>query len=454
MTQTEVWFRNPHNYIKEMVEANYGWIAWDRGLVHKRNLNTVAHAELYFGKTIPYRILIIGQQGTAEVGPGNNLGNPIAVYPTWSYGDEQALLEELVSSPVGEDKEICFSFDVQKDELPVYGQEHRVVITNVPNAGSIGARKFYSWLSQLQEDYPKCIIHLHGSYSFRMMFGMGYRATDFDPRTSAGNGSIFLPNGRCIKSDQASKQAKWFSATGFLPVDMAVPRNRCIFNIKSTIWAGKNYAELNNFRLNAHSNVDSTSSDGEYVPKTVKFVKPSYAEEGDMMTCDNCSLADNCRYERTGAVCSVPGAEMTQLGKYFKTRDSATIMDGLSELMGQNARRLESGIREEDDMGELNPEVTKIMGQIFEQGVKLAKLVDPSLRGAKVAVNVLQSGGTTQIASNPKELLASAVRELELQGIKREDITPAMIEGMLSGMVNQNAANRAIEGVVISQDNS
>jgi hypothetical protein len=146
---------------------------------------------------------------------------------------------------------------------------------------------------------------------------------------------------------------------------------------------------------------------------------------------------------------------MSNLGKYFRTRDSGQIMDGLGELLARNAGRLETGMESEEAMGELDPEVSKVAAQVFDQAVKLAKLVDPSLNGAKVSVNVLnQNGGTTASVAQPlnsKELLAGAVRELERQGIKREDVTPGMIEAMLTNMVHQ-AQPQAIEGTVISKE--
>jgi hypothetical protein len=455
MTETEVWFRNPHNYIKELVETRQGNVTWDRGLVHKRNIDTVAHAGLYFGQSIPFRILLIGPQGTAELGRGRNIDNPIAVYPTWSYGEPQSLLEEIVQMPVGEDRDICDDDTIEPDMRPVFGQEHRVVITDIPNANQMGGKAFYRYLKELQENHPHLIIHLHGSYSYNMMFGMGYKSADYDPRTTASKGNIQLPSGQVVKYEQANNKPKWFTVTGFLPVDMTIPSKRCQYNIKSAVWAGENFGKIHNFTVQK-TKVDTESSAGEYKPPVVKKQYGPSAKRAatDMITCNTCSLANKCKYERADSICTVPGADMSDLSKFFRTRDSGQIMDGLSELMAMNANRLVAGAAAEEDMGELDPEVTKIMGQIFDQGVKLAKLADPSLRGAKVAVNVLQQGGgTTQIsASNPKELLAGAIREIERQGIKREDITSKMIEGMLSGMTNPDQRDRAIEGTIIAED--
>ena len=88
-----------------------------------------------------------------------------------------------------------------------------------------------------------------------------------------------------------------------------------------------------------------------------------------------------------------------------------------------------------------------MMGQVFDQGVKLAKLIDPNLNGSKVQVNV--SGAATVSATSPRQLIAAAVRELEARGVPREKITTEMIQGLLTGMNDESAKNRAIEGTVV-----
>ena len=124
------------------------------------------------------------------------------------------------------------------------------------------------------------------------------------------------------------------------------------------------------------------------------------------------------------------------------------IIDGLGTLMAANTHRLERGLRYEEMDGDLSPEVSKMMGQVFDQGVKLAKLIDPNLSGgAKVQVNV--NGAAAVSTTNPRQLIASAVRELRARGIAREDITQEMIQGLLTGMNDEGAKTRAIEGTVV-----
>lgn len=449
---TEVWFRNPDNFIRELVEVGEHKIAWDRGILVKKRIDPVAHARLYFGATTPYRVLLVGAQGTAELRPGDTLLKPHAVYPSWEYGESSALLEDMLENPPGKDLAACFDASVPPDERPVYGQENRVLILNTPVASSGPGRKFLRYLKELQEDHPDSIIHVHGLYSWRYAFGMGLGAADIDPRVTAQKGKVCLPAGSEVPYERAQANPKWVTSLGFKPADLAVPRNRCMYNIKSAVWAGKNYDELLKFRTRSVPGFrpDIFTPNADYRPPEVGQMVVPKGGEGDKFLCDTCSLQGNCSYFRAGAVCSLPNAEPKELAAFFNTRDSGHIIDGLGTLVAANARRLDRGMRIELDDGELDPEVTKILGQVFDQGTKLAKLIDPNLRGgAKVQVNVGAGGAAAISAGNPRQLIAAAIRELEDQGIRRDEITPDMIKGMFEGMQNPARKQQAIEGTVI-----
>ena len=311
------------------------------------------------------------------------------------------------------------------------------------------------YLKELQEEYPQSIIHAHGLYGYKVAFGMGLGAADVEPRTAAQKGKVALPSGKEVPYEQCAANAKWVTTMGFKPVDLQTPRVRCMYNIKSALWAGKHYDELYNFRIRNDGSVpDSQTPDANYKQKPLKsgsgYVPAEFrkAGEGDRYLCDVCSLQDKCKYFRSGAVCSVPGAEPTQLARFFNSRNADLIIDGLGTLLAANTHRLERGLKYEEIDGDLSPEVSRMMGQVFDQGVKLAKLIDPNLAGgAKVQVNV--NGAASVSTTNPRQLIASAVRELESRGISREDITPEMIQGLLTGMNDEGAKNRAIEGTVI-----
>ena len=315
---TQVWFRNPHDYVRELVEVGECNVAWDRGILVKKKIDPVKHAELYFGQAFAWRALCVGDQGTAEYRPGSEYGKPVAVYPTWVYGESSIILEEMLARPMGEDMESCSDFSVPDDERPMWGQEHRVVITEIPNVRSGPGRSFMRYLRDLQEEYPKAIIHVHGLYSWKQCFGMGYGAADVDPRTPAQKGNVHTPSGQLLKFERLAAKPQWAASMGFKPADLEVPRNRCIYNIKSALWAGKNYMELVKFKVQGGNNpVDYESPDEQFVPATTAspFTGSEKAVEGDKFICNSCSLQDKCKYFREGAVCTVPGAEPVQVAQ-------------------------------------------------------------------------------------------------------------------------------------------
>lgn len=446
---TEVWFRNPHNYVRQLAEVGGPFrVTWDRGMLVKKRIDPVQHAKLYFGEDADVEILCVGTQGTAHLDLEHSLDRPKAVYPTWEYGENFNVLEEMVSSPIGLDADAC-SAAIPLDERPVVGQPHRVVVTNLPNAQLGANRPFYRNLRELQEEYSDCIILLHGSYSYRVMFGMGFGAADVDPRTDAANGKVNLPNGKTLAYARTVGQLQWVNLLGMSVTDLKVPSERCIFNIKSARWAGENFEKNLKPKTRGTTTVDPDS------PMTVIPVTSNYrsnfkteVQEGDMVNCDSCSLSDSCKLYREGAVCSVQGTESSSLAKMFQSRDSSKIIDGLGTVLAAQTDRLQRGMESEEEFGELDPEVTKMMNSIFGNGIKLAKLVDPTLTKPLVQIN---NGKATAVAgSSPKEMAAIVLAELERQGIPRDEVTPAMFERMLLKMTGGPAPQELPEGRVVN----
>lgn len=452
---TQVWFRNPQNYIRELVECRARNIAWDRGMLHKRRIDPYKHADLYFSQAgiTDWRLLLVGDQGSAELRRGFNIDNPVGVYPTWRASESLELLEEMMAYPIGEDSEACNDPDVEIDERPVYSQEHRVIVTELPHLSTGPGRALVKKIKELQEDYPECIVHLHGLYSHRVNFGMGFGSCDVDPRNNAAKGKVMLPSGKEMIAEKTIGCPQWVTMLGFRVVDLKEPRNRCMYNIKASLWAGENYMENIKFKSTGDGVADTTKKSVVPVQTSSHMSGPMKPKSGDKLQCDTCSLQSKCKYYRQGAVCSVPGSEPAALAKFFQTRDSDMIIDGLGTLVAAQTRRMEKGMAEEELYGELDPEVTKLMNQIFTNGVKLAKLVDPTLNaGPRVQVNVGQGGAAAVSAATPNQLMGAIVRELESRGVERDKITPDMIQSMLSEMAGANRAPKAIEGQVVSRD--
>lgn len=452
--KTQVWFRNPHNYIRELVECQAINICWDRGLLAKRRIDPYKHIETYFAMRQDWRLMLIGEQGSAEYRYGDSV-NPVGVYPTWDgVEDELAVLEEMMQYPLGEDADACNDPSLKLDERPVANQEHRVVVTNLPSLNTGPGKALGRKIKELQEDYPDCIVHIHGTYSWRFNFGMGFRSADVDPRTNAGKGKVTLPNGKEMIAERAIITPQWVNLLGMSVVEISKePRKRCIFNIKSAVWAGDNFMENVAFKSKGYSKVDVEAK--VHSPAVVANNKPYTSptlpiQPTDKISCDTCTLSNSCKFYREGSVCSVPGSEPASLAAYFGTRDSDTIVEGLAQLQKVGARRLEKGIRDEEMYGELDPEVTKMMNQLFTQGEKLAKLVDPTLRqGPQVQVNV--GGAVGSGASTPNQVMGGIIRELEARGVPRDKITPEMVTSLIAEMSspNRQAVPQLVESTAI-----
>jgi hypothetical protein len=465
--RTETWFRNPDNYVRELVDAGHRLVVWDRGYLAKKKIDPVRHANNYFAG-YPFRILEVGDptQGCAEYLPGTTHGKPAAVYPVVSFSEDKdpvSVLEELLGSSTGENSELCHDLSTPERERPVFGQEHRVVVTDLPDMSTGRGRAVARALRDLQADYPEAIVHVHGLYSWHTLFGFGFRSVDFEPRSTAQKGKIFLPMGKEIKYEAAGILVNWVSLLGFKPVELSDPKRRCIYNIKSALWAADNYTENQRIRFKRNMSAgpaDTSSPDAEFKPETTVAVRtgPKVAAlPTDKVTCDTCSLANGCKVYRAGAVCSLT-KEGKSLAEMLRSRDSSQIIDGLGAIVGKQAERLERAMEDEEEFQELSPEVTGMLNATFKNGVTLAKLIDPGLRaGPKVAVNVGPGAGNVSVgmAVSPQQLMAGVIAELEAMGIERKDITPPMVQNILRRMNNEQSGDakaianeRVLEGEV------
>jgi hypothetical protein len=459
--RTEVWFRNPDNYVRELVDAGCRNVVWDKGYLKKKKIDPVRHANNYFAG-FPFRVLDLGnpEQGCAEYLPGDVYGKPSAVYPVVSFVEDKdaiSVLEELMQTPHGDSIELCHNPNTPEEERPVFGQEHRVVVTDLPDMSSGRGRAFARSLRDLQADYPECTLHIHGLYSWHTLFGFGFRSVDFEPRSSAQKGKIIMPMGREMKYEAAPILVNWVSLLGFKPAELADPKRRCVYNIKSALWAADHYSENERIRFKRNAALgpatDTESSDAEFKPSTTIAVRtgPKVAPlPTDKVTCDNCSLANGCKVYRAGAVCSLT-QEGKSLAEMLRSRDSGQIIDGLGAILHKQATRLEQALDDEDEFQELSPDVTAMLNATFKNGVTLAKLVDPNLRaGPKVAVNVGPGVGgvSVGIGVSPQQVMGNVVAHLENMGIERSQITPKMVQDVLRQMNGEQPDPKIIEGQV------
>lgn len=445
--RTDVFFRNADNYVKELVESDYRQVIWDRGYLYKKRIDPVRHADLYFSG-FSYRIWDLGneEQGCAEYVPGCNRETPSAVYPVLSMMGEQAIhsLEQLAMNPIGENEKACLDLDTHRTERPVYGQDHIIIITDLPDMSTGRGRSMVRTIRDVQIDYPDATFHIHGLYSFATIFGLGFKSADYEPRSAAQKGKIVLPPGREVKYEAAAIMPQWISLLGFKPAELSDPKRRCIYNIKSTLWSAENFTETmaRRFRRNpkGSSPIDTDSSDNTFLPVTTKQALPVGIKilDGDKITCDTCSLTDACKVYRAGAVCSLT-QEHRGLAGMFQTRDSGVVIEGLSRILTKQAERAQRAMDDEEEFQELSSDVTKMLDGLFKNGIQFAKLIDPVLRSPKLAVNVNGAGAVTVGSERPtpQQVMKDVFSALEAQGFRREEITPEIVKLQMRAMYGE-----------------
>lgn len=441
--------RNPRNYIQEALEVGASCFAWDRGFCVKRDLDPVRWTDTYVGvNDIGERHLLVGSQGTSEFRHGQHImGRPVAVYPTFRYGDPLEKLFGFLEHPAGDEPDRYVSEDRLLSAVP--GQEHRIVITDIGNLTSPMTKKFLRELAAVQKDHPEAIMHLHGLYSYRAMFGLGFRSADVDPRSSAAKGKVLMPHGKEMTYERAADQPKWINLMGMHPSDLRVPRQRCIFNILSAGWAAKHFMDNVKWSVNKKNTdfVDPDDPISEISTDTrIMLHNGVRPQEGDRWLCNLCTLQSSCKFFREGAVCTVPDSEPLELAHFFQTTDSDTIITGLGTLLAAQSRRLATAMEMEEASEGISPEVTKIINTLFDRGVKLAKLVNPTLAAAGAARINIDARQQSIQAGSPQQLMAAVVQELVARGVRREDITPEMVMDILEKP--EDVRVRAIESAV------
>lgn len=444
---TELWFRDPWNYIRELASTGYAKVTWNWMILTQKKINPVASAEMYFAG-LPWELLCIGSFGATHYVSGNKFGSPNAVYPLYRATEPTSVLEHYLNNPAGQDKSLCFDLGIETHIRPVWGQEHRVVVTDIPSLATVEGKNFIYYLAELQDLFPEAVIHINGISGFNNLFGMGFGAADCNPRHNASGMSLMLPSGLYAAPEWVAARAPhYFEMFDYKPSEINTPKKCCIYNIRSAIWASEHYEEEVRYmvrkglrdkqRVMINPEDASAEDYGVELPRLTKsyLVGKQKPQQGDKFACNFCSLQLTCKLFRLGAVCSVPGSDPVPLSRFFGTRDSGKIIDGLAMIVQGQANRLEEAMKQEKPEKGLDPEISKELTRTFQNGVKLAQLIDPNLRsGAKVQVNV--NGGNAAIVgqANEQDIVATVVRQLELQGTKREDITPEILENALAAM--------------------
>lgn len=459
---TDVWFRNARSCLDVCAEEGVNRLSWTRQqLMRHKQDGILIVRQFYMATSVRPRILIIGIQGSAEYNLMDRYDEPIGVYPTWSgKNDPLSELYDFIENPWGEDEQKCSDLTLPKSLRPVLGQRHRVVIHDNPSSASGVGKDFWLRIAQMQEDYPNVDLFVNGTKSFGALFGLKFKEGDYGLSDLGDTNQHFiLPNGMTIKLnegeiDKLFQWQDWVKALGFdLKTIVSDQKERYRFRIRSARWASKHWAENYRFHIPSKNVVpDYDTPEESYRPKNGKLILTSRRftlRDADKFLCNRCRIAPGCKIYRQDSICGLKDSKVGDLEKFFQSRNAGLIVDGLARITQLQAQRLEASMEAETVSGAVSPEVTKQINSLFANGAKLAQLVDPELRGGpKVQVNVGVNGNAAvQVTNaNPKQIMADIVAALELQGLTREQITPAMIEGVLKGMAETGDKQQALEG--------
>lgn len=472
----DFWLRQPKGYLAEALEEGFRQFTWHIPALYKSRIEVLSWLRAYsmgYGENI--RLRLLDYHGCAEYTVFSNYDSPLAVYPTWAAEDEPwEQLEWLIKNPPGESIDFCTSQEVPKHMRPVWGQKHVIVIHRLPPPG-ISQSVLAMQLRQLQLDNPQVELFISGFRQFNSIFGMNFKGADWMPlnvtATDGVNEMVVLPTGKVIKDEYIwdPRYRDWFELLGFDQID-TVSRNDFVkFTLRSAMWAWRNWDRVTPFVTKRTNIRDLVQQDPTFLSVDERsFILPAArrrlmrnlglrAGEFDKFTCDTCILHNVCTLYRENSVCTVKGSDAVALADNFGSRNVDVLLNGLSEIVRRNAERLEDAMVDEEAAGEgLDPEVTKLTKTVFDQGAKLARLVDPArFAGPKVNVNVgVGSGGNASVAisTDPRQMVAGIVAELEAKGIPRENITSDMIKGVLEAAAHAGT-KRAVEAAAIVQEN-
>jgi hypothetical protein len=456
----DLWIMQSRRYVDIALEEGLRQFTVQTGSMMKTQNEELSWMRAHTAAYGPVKVMIIDHAGAAEYSTFGNYTRPLAVYPTWAAEDEPwETLIWLLENPVGENEQFCDDPKILPEHRPVKGQKHRVVVHRLPKPGP-ERQLFMLKMRQVQIDYPDAELFISGCKRFNDLFGIGLKAVDFWPEPVTLSGSftqrVMLPTGRILTLDRIwdKRYADWFDLIGFDQSDVVTQDDMIRFCIRSGMWANKNFGSIKPFvspsTRGGGNNTVFMEAELITTPES-HFILPAArrtmmrnlgikATDADKFTCDGCILQNACTLYRAGSVCTLKGSEAVALSDAFGSRNVDVLLGGLSQLLKKNAERLDDAMATEaqDEDGKLDPEVTKLSKTVFDQATKLVKLIDPNLAGGpKIQVNVgVGAGGHAQInaGTDPKQLMATIVAELEASGIPREDIDSTMVKGVLRNM--------------------
>lgn len=459
----DLWVRQPMTFLGEALQEGYRNFVWHIGIAMAKRLDPIARLRagaLGYGENT--RLMLVDYAGATEYGLFSSYDKPIAVYPTWTWDEDEKLLRELCRNPVSENPKFTDSSSIRPEHRPVKGQKHRVVIHRIANHSSFDPqlRHLMYLVRDLEAEFD-VEIFISGLTSFDYLFNWNLSAGDYRPNCMTDNqidARVILPSGKVLRGEDQVGDARyqdWFDLLGITQFEVlnSLLTDRLMFPrfcLRAAQWARRNFELVQPFVGGRRSKMPDdhtldgaffeSSSDAFILPAARRRVMRNIGMEVgslDKFMCDTCILQNTCTLYRVNSVCTVKGSDGVALADSFGTRNASRIIDGLSALLQRQAERLEDSMAAEK-ADEPNPDITRQMNSVFANAVKLAKLIDPTLNGGpKMQVNIgVGAGGNAQIvaSADPRQITSDIVRELEARGIPRDQITGDMVAGYLKTM--------------------
>ena len=434
----EWWVFNPGPRLDICLdEGVYDFVFHQKTYQFKPNMRISPAKHLaMLGQNYPWRTMLIDYHEdvallyTAEL----EWTRPVGVFPMWSATrDTKSLLRRLDTYPEPGEPVGQFTGTTEK-ALAVPDQEQRIIICNFSKIPDQWESVFRD-LVAAKRDFPHITFHLNGQKSIPRTLATGVDSFDH-PITidwADDQPQLLLANGRLLDYSRFTKTdhyRKWARIVGievgsiFALEDRARKSRRMYtFNLRSLKWSFANYEKVWSMRIVDESEVNADDPDSSWIPVDLQY-RPRATATGDKWVCDLCSINDRCPFSRPGAICIVDDTEAAKLAQKFKTRNSSDIVDALGALPGAQSMRAHHALTAEQvrnqnhpDDPKFNPEVTRILATTFDQGVTLARLVDPLLGGGSGKGRKVINAGLA-VAASPCELaagFAKAVDEAWLQ---------------------------------------
>ena len=122
-------------------------------------------------------------------------------------------------------------------------------------------------------------------------------------------------------------------------------------------------------------------------------------------------------------------SETRKLADLALSRNADDVVTMLQSVVSKQAERVETRIEDEKfaDKG-FDPDIDKMLNNLFRNGTTLAKLLNPALGRPLVQINGNITPSAQVAQADPRALASTVIAELEASGVKREDMTQEMIE--------------------------